>query len=220
ADRNFDISQEDANEGQVSAGRLSFAWAPTDDTKLTVSYLKSKDETDHLGNGYNLPEPGQLQVDPVCFNIPQILSLPVPARAFLTPPFSVQPPNPGCNAGTGAYVAPGYTVGPFNLERFQSLVLGPTPTRTDVEIASANFQWSINDDFELAFIASTTYDLNRGQSPQNFPATLFVYPGSARILLPGGTTVNVPTGSGFNLNIVTVPNGLGLGAMIETNTRN
>jgi outer membrane receptor protein involved in Fe transport len=62
--------------------------------------------------------------------------------------------------------------------------------------------------------------LNRGQSPQNFPATLLVYPGTARIVTPGAPTVAVPTGSGFNPNIVTVPNGLGLGALIETNTRN
>ena len=218
--RNGNIYQEDANEGQVSAGRLAFAWAPSESTRLTVSYLKSKDETDHLSNSYNLSEPGQLQVGPVCFNIPFILSLPVPARAFLVPP-AVLPPNPGCNAGTGAYVAPGYTVGPFNLDRFQSLAFGPTPTRTDMEIASANFQWSINDNLDLTFITSSTYDLNRGQSPQNFPATLFVYPtGSAQIVTPGGPTVAVPTGSGFNPNIVTVPNGLGLGAMIETNTRN
>jgi outer membrane receptor protein involved in Fe transport len=158
-------------------------------------------------------------VGPVCFNVPYILSLPVPARAFLVPP-AVLPPNPGCNAGTGAYVAPGYTVGPFDLDRFQSLAFGPTPTRTDMEIASANCQWDINDNLALTFISSSTYDLNRGQSPQNFPATLLVYPGTARIVTPGGPTVPVPTGSGFNPNIVTVPNGLGLGALIETNTRN
>jgi iron complex outermembrane receptor protein len=217
--RDGSIYGRDSNEGQVAAGRVAFTWAPTDNTRLTVSYLKSRDETDNLTSSYNLSEPGQLQVGPVCFNIPYILSLPVAARAFLVPP-AVLPPNPGCNAGTGAYVAPGYTVGPFDLDRFQSLAFGPTPTRTDMEIASANFQWDISDNLELTFISSSTYDLNRGQSPQNFPATLFVYPGTAQIVTPGAPTVPVPTGSGFNPNIVTVPNGLGLGALIETNTRN
>ena len=217
--RNLSIYDENSNEGQVAAGRFALAWAPSENTRLTVSYLKSRDETDNLTGSYNLSEPGQLQVGPLCFNIPFILSQPVAARAFLVPP-AVLPPNPGCNAGTGAYVAPGYNVGPFNLERFQSLAFGPTPTRTDMEIASANFQWDINDNLALTFVSSSTYDLNRGQSPQNFPATLLVYPGTARIVTPGGPTVAVPTGSGFNPNIVTVPNGLGLGALIETNTRN
>ena len=217
--RNGSVYDRDSNEGNVGAGRVAFTWAPSDTTRLTVWYLKSRDETDNLTTTYNLPEPGQLQVGPLCFNIPYILSLPVPARAFLVPPATL-PPNPGCNAATGAYVAKGYTVGPFNPERFQSLAFGPTPTRTDMEIASANFQWDINDKLALTYIASSTYDLNRGQSPQNFPATLMVYPGTARIVTPGAPTVPVPTGSGFNPNIVTVPNGLGLGAMIETNTHN
>ncbi|HMA12743.1 MAG TPA: TonB-dependent receptor plug domain-containing protein, partial [Steroidobacteraceae bacterium] len=120
--RNGNIYDENANNGKVRMGRLAFTWAPTGNTELTVSYLKSRDETDHLGSGYNLSEPGRLVVDPVCFNRPYILSLPVPARAFLVPP-AVLPVNPGCNANTGAYVAPGYTVGPFNLKRFQSLAL-------------------------------------------------------------------------------------------------
>ena len=217
--RNGSIYDADSNGGQVGAGRVAFTWAPSDATKLTVWYLKSRDETDNLTTSYNLPEPGQLQVGPLCFNIPYILSLPVPARAFLVPP-AMLPPNPGCNAGTGAFVAPGYTVGPFNPQRFQSLAFGPTPTRTDMELASAIFQWDISDNLELTYIASSTYDLNRGQSPQNFPATLMVYPGTARIVTPGAPTVPVPTGSGFNPNIVTVPNGLGLGALIETNTDN
>ena len=217
--RTGNIYDENSNEGQVAAGRFALTWAPSESTRLTVSYLKSRDETDSLTSSYNLSEPGQLQVGALCFNIPYILSLPVPARAFLVPP-AVLPPNPGCNAGTGAYVAPGYTVGPFDLDRFQSLAFGPTPTRTDMEIASANFQWDISDDLSLTFISSSTYDLNHGQSPQNFPATLLVYPGTSRIVTPGGPTVAVPTGSGFNPNIVTVPNGLGLGALIETNTRN
>ncbi len=217
--RDGSIYERNSNEGHVAAFRGALTWAPSDNTKLTFSYLKSRDESDNLTSSYNLSEPGQLQVGALCFNIPYILHQPVAARAFLVPP-AVLPPNPGCNANTGAYVAPGYTVGPFNLDRFQSLAFGPTPTRTDIEIASADFQWDINDNLELRYIASSTYDLNRGQSPQNFPATLFVYPGTAQIVTPGEPTVQVPTGSGFNPNIVTVPNGLGLGALIETNTRN
>ncbi len=53
-----------------------------------------------------------------------------------------------------------------------------------------------------------------------FPITLFVYPGTAQIVTPGQPTIPVPTGSGFNPNVTSVPNGLGLGALLETNTHN
>ncbi len=218
-DRTGEIYDEDANNGNVRMGRLAVTWAPTNNTELTLSYLKSMDKTDSLGNSYNLSEPGQLVVDPLCFNIPYIMSLPVPARAFLVPP-AVLPVNPGCNASTGAYVAPGYTVGPFELERFQSLALGQTPTRSDMEISSGIFNWQIADNLKLTSVSSFTYDLSRGQSPQNFPVTLFVHPGTAHIVIPGQPDIAVPTGSGFNPNITAVPNGLGLGALIRTNTNN
>jgi outer membrane receptor protein involved in Fe transport len=217
--RNGNVYDADANNGKIRMGRLALTWAPTENTELTLSYLKSRDETDHLGSGYNLSEPGRLVVDPLCFNIPYILSQPVGSRAFLVPP-AVLPVNPGCNANTGAFVAPGYTVGPFDLERFQSLALGQTPTRSEIDLGSANFQWQLNDNLNLTSVTSFTQDSSTGQSPQNFPITLFVHPGTAHIVTPGLPTINVPTGSGFNPNVTAVPNGLGLGALIRTNTNN
>jgi iron complex outermembrane recepter protein len=217
--RNGEIYDEDANSGKLQLARVAMAWAPTDSTRLTLSYLKSSDETDSLGTGYNLSEPGQLQVSPLCFNVPYILSRPVAQRAFLVPPM-VLPVNPGCNGNNGTYVAPGYTVGPFDLDRFQSLALGRTPTRTELEIGSVDFRWDITDDLQLKSITSYTLDTSRGQSPQNFPVTLFVHPGTAHIVTPGLPDITVPTGSGFNPNITSTPDGLGLGALIRTNTDN
>ncbi|MFO1503216.1 MAG: TonB-dependent receptor [Steroidobacteraceae bacterium] len=216
--RNGNIYDENANNGKIRTGRVALTWAPTENTDLTLSYLKSRDETDHLGNGYNLSEPGRLMVDPVCFNRGYILSLPVPARAFLTPPAVL--PAVACTGNPTAYIAPGYTVGPFNLKRFQSLVLGPTPTRSDMQIGSAIFNWNLSGGQTFTAVTSFTQDTSTGQSPQNFPITLFVHPGTAHIVTPGLPTINVPTGSGFNPNVTSVPNGLGLGALIETNTNN
>ncbi len=169
--RNGQVYDENSNSGSLRMGRVSVAWAPTDSTRLTFAVLKSTDETDNLTSSYNLSEPGQLRVAPLCFNIPYILSRPVAQRAFLVPPM-VLPVNPGCNGTNGTYVAPGYTVGPFDLERFQSLALGPTPTRTDLEIGSVDFQWDIREGLSLKAITSYTTDLSRGQSPQSFPITL------------------------------------------------
>lgn len=218
--RTGEIYDKNANNGSLRMGRAALAWEPTENTRLTVSWLKSSDKTDHLNSSYNLSEPGEVVVQPVCFNVPFILSLPVGARAFLTPPNSVQPVNPGCNGSNGTYVAPGYTVGPFDLERFQSLALGPTPTRTNLEISSADFEWQIKEDLQLKSVTSFTSDLSRGTSPQNFPLGQLAYPGSATLITPGLPNRNVPTGTTFNPNVTDVPNGLGLGALIQTNTHN
>ena len=217
--RTGQVYDANANSGQVHMGRLALAWAPTSNTILTLSYLKSEDNTDTLNTTSNLSTPGQLQVAPLCFNTPYILSLPVPARAFLVPPATL-PVNPGCNANTGAYVAPGYTVGPFNLQRYQSLALGQTPTRTGLDVGTFTFQWDIASNLQLKSITSFVQDLNRGESPQNFPITLFVYPGTAHVVTPGQPSIPIPTGSGFNPNVTSVPNGLGLGALLETHTHN
>jgi iron complex outermembrane recepter protein len=219
--RDGEIYDKNANSGKLSLARVAVAWAPTESTRLTLSYLKSKDETDSLGTSYNLSEPGQLQVAPVCFNVPAILSHPVKDRAFLVPFRDLLPVNPGCNGSNGTYVAPGYTVGPFELDRFQSLALGRTPTRTELDIGSVDFRWDITDDLQLKSITSYTVDTSRGQSPQNFPVTLLAYPpGTARIVTPGLPDISVPTGSGFNPNVTATPDGLGLGALIRTNTDN
>jgi outer membrane receptor protein involved in Fe transport len=217
--RTGDVYDANSNSGELHMGRIAVTWAPSSTTKLTLSYFQSEDNTDNLDTTSNLSEPGQLQVAPLCFNIPYILSLPVPARAFLVPPATL-PVNPGCNAGTGAYVAPGYTVGPFNLQHYQSLALGPSPTQTGLDVGSANFQWDISDTLQLKSITSYVQDLNRGQTPQNFPITLFVYPGTAQVVTPGQAPIPVPTGQGFNPNVTSVPNGLGLGALLETHTHN
>ncbi len=132
----------------------------------------------------------------------------------------VLPVNPTCNGANGTYVAPGYTVGPFDLERFQSLALGPTPTRSDLEIGSVDFQWDIRQGLELKSITSFTSDLSRGQSPQNFPLGQLAYPGTATLITPGLPNRAVTTGTAFNPNVTDVPNGLGLGALFETNTHN
>jgi len=214
-----EVYDENANNGEVLSWRAAVAWKPSEATMLTLSYQRSSDETDHLGNSYNLDEPGQLRMPALCFNVPYILSQPVASRAFLVPPM-VLPPNPGCSANTGAYVAPAYTVGPFDLERFQSLAFGPSPTRTDLDVGSLDFQWDLADGLQLKAISSFVQDLNRGLSPQTFPMTLFIYPVPGQIVTPGAPTINVGTGQAFNRNVTSDVNGLGLGGIIQTNTEN
>ncbi len=57
--RNGQIYDENANNGSLRLGRVALAWKPTENTLLTLSALKSTDETDHLNSSYHLSEPGQ-----------------------------------------------------------------------------------------------------------------------------------------------------------------
>src|SRR5690606_36557633 len=79
--------------------------------------------------------------------------------------------GPGCNGRAndpGVYITPGYTVGPLDLDEFQSLVLGPSPTRSELDVATVDFQWNLREGIELRSITSWVDDLNTGRSPQNF----------------------------------------------------
>jgi iron complex outermembrane recepter protein len=221
--RNGQVYQENANNTRIRMGRLALGWAPTQDSKLTLSYFASHDETDSLGNGYNLDVPGTLTVPSLCFDVAAASALPVghPARA-VPQPFAAGPGCGGRAGQPGVYVAPGYTVGPLDLDRFQSLVLGPTPTETSLQVASLNGQWSINDELQLTAVSSYIQDLNKGQSPQNFHQGFvsFRAAGNATYVVPGSPAIVIPGGVLLNPNITGTPNGLGLGAYIQTNTRN
>jgi iron complex outermembrane receptor protein len=216
--RTNEIYDENANSGNVRAGRLAMTWKPTDRTELTLQYMKSVDKTDQLGGSYNLSEPGQLQVDPVCFNRDAIINAPTPGDRSIV----IALPGPACFGIPNGYLAPGYTVGPFELERFQSLAMGRTPTRTDMEIGSGTFEWQVRDDLKLTSVSSFTTDLSRGQSPQNFPVGFVLHvAGTARVNAPGENTIPVIFyGVGYNPNITGSVDGLGLGAIIRTNTNN
>jgi outer membrane receptor protein involved in Fe transport len=221
--RNGRVYQSNANNDQIRMGRLAFAWAPTARSKVTLSYFASHDETDSLGNSYNLDIPGTLTVPSLCFDVGALSALPIghPARV-LPAAFAAGPGCAGRAGQAGVYVTPGYTVGPLDLKPFQSLVLGPTPTDTTLQVASLNGQWSISDDLQLTAVSSYIQDLNHSQSPQNFHQGFVSYTvaGSAKYAVPGAPVVTIPGGVGLNPNITGTPNGLGLGAYIETNTRN
>lgn len=221
--RTGQVYQEDANDNEISMGRLALAWAPSEDTLLTVSYFKSTDETSHNGRSYNLDIPGVLTVPSLCYDNAAITAMPVgsPGRSLPTA-FAGGPDCNGRAGEAGVYIAPGYTVGPLDLDEFQSLVLGPSPTRSELDVASADFQWQVRDNIELRSITSWIDDLNTGRSPQNFHQGFISYgnAGNAVYQEPGRDPIMIPGGVGFNPNVTSTPNGLGLGAYLQTNTNN
>jgi outer membrane receptor protein involved in Fe transport len=188
-----------------------------------LSYFKSTDETSHNGRTTNLDIPGVLTVPSLCYDNAAITAMPVGAPGRSIPlAFAA---GPGCNGRAGApgvYVTPGYTVGPLDLDEFQSLVLGPSPTRSELDVATVDYQWNITDGIELRSITSWIDDLNTGRSPQNFHNGFISYrnAGNARYEEPGKAPIMIPGGVGFNPNVTSTPNGLGLGAYLQTNTNN
>jgi iron complex outermembrane receptor protein len=220
--RNGNTYMDNANEGEVSLGRLALAWAPSADSLLTVSYFKSIDETDHNGRGYNLDIPGTLAVPSLCYDTNAIVAMPVgsPGRSLPTA-FAAGPACNGRAGQPGIYVTPGYTVGPLDLDEFQSLVLGPSPTRSELDVATLDYQWQVRDDIELRSITSWVEDVNTGNSPQNFHQGQVSYRNAGNAFYTDGALrLTVPGGVNFNPNVTSTPNGLGLGAYLQTNTRN
>jgi iron complex outermembrane receptor protein len=221
--RNGSVYDDNANDGEISLGRVALAWAPSETGLLTVSYFKSIDETGHNGRGYNLDIPGTLTVPSLCYDTVAITALPVgnPGRS-LPSAFAA---GPGCNgraSAPGVYIAPGYTIGPLDLDEFQSLVLGPSPTRSELDVATVDYQWQVTDGIELRSITSWVEDVNTGNSPQNFHQGQISYrnAGNAFYQEAGKARITIPGGVGFNPNVTSTPNGLGLGAYLQTNTRN
>jgi iron complex outermembrane recepter protein len=221
--RNGQVYDENSNRGRIRMGRLALAWARSANTKLTLSYFGSRDQSDNIATGYNLDIAGTLTVPSLCFDVAALSALPVghPARV-LPAPFAAGPACNGRAGQAGVAVTPGYTVGPLDLDRFQSLVLGPSPTKTTMQVTSLNLQWALTQSLNLTAITSYVDDVNTGRSPQNFHQGLLSYrtAGNAAYVVPGSSAVVIPGGVGLNPNITGTPNGLGLGAYIETNTRN
>lgn len=221
--RTGNVYQENANDGEINMGRLALAWAPSDNSLLTVSYFKSTDETSHNGRSWNLDIPGQLTVPSLCYDNNAIRAMPVGAPGRSIPVAFAAGPN--CNGRAndpGVHITKGYTVGPLDLDEFQSLVLGPSPTRSELDVATVDYQWNVTDGIELRSITSWIDDLNTGRSPQNFHQGFISYrsAGNAIYREPGQNPIMIPGGVGFNPNVTSTPNGLGLGAYLQTNTNN
>ena len=175
--RNGQVYDENANNGKVRMGRVA-AHLDAHREHRTDGLVPEVPGRNRPSRQWLQPvRAGRLVVDPLCFNIPYILSQPVASRAFLVPPGRAARP---IRAATRTRAPSWRRATPSvrsTSKRFQSLALGQTPTRSDVEIGSANFQWDLNEGLQLTSVTSFTQDSSTGQSPQNFPITLFVLSG-------------------------------------------
>jgi outer membrane receptor protein involved in Fe transport len=204
------IYQRDANSGKVGSARLALTWAPMDRVTVTGSAFTSVDESKHNSTAFTLPVTGQLAVPTVCFNVASNSALPVGAFPRYNPsPFLA---GAACQARAGSpgiYVRPGYTLGPLKLSPYQSVLLGPSPTRTQLQIG--NFDVKVDLPHELTFrsITSYTHDRQTGSQPQSFQIGSISYAAVGGIpYTDNGVTFNIPSGLQFDPNVTASVNGL------------
>jgi outer membrane receptor protein involved in Fe transport len=232
--RDGEVYSANANSGEVEMARLAFKLEPNDWSRFTLSGFNSRDETDHNSTSFNLPIEGTVTAPPVCYNVAALRSLPPGSTPRLVP--GLVPGFAMAGAACAAvannpafYTAPGFTLGPLALQDYQSLVLGPSPTSTEVKVASLNSEFDLPHGLTLTSVTSYVHDVNTANSPQNFHSGLISYRqggmGGVVYQVPGQDPIVFSSGLGLNPNVTASANdhmtgGRGLGAYILTNSRN
>src|SRR5690606_35869130 len=97
--RNGQVYQKNANDNEITMGRLALSWAPSDDILMTASYFKSEDQTSHNGRSYNLDIPGVLTVPALCYDNAAIVAMPVGSPGRSIP--AAFAAGPDCNGRAG-----------------------------------------------------------------------------------------------------------------------
>ena len=182
---------------KVRMMRLAGAWAPTEKSKVTLDMFSSQDKTIDLATSYTLDLPGKVYVPTLCFNTQNTpsglsgfstvdgLGINTAARRG---PVSAIPANPAgsvkinpnpvgrgdaaCNTlaarGDVTYRLPGFTYGPYDLNRYESVSSSLSPTKTNLQVASLTLDY----DFDVMTArAVTTYldDTTKTLSSQTTP---------------------------------------------------
>jgi len=170
-------------EGKIRMMRGALAWAPTENSKITFDYFSSVDKSEDISTTYNLPLTGQVIQPTLCFNANNTpagasgfdangLGVNTSARlgpvgALPTTPVSrtrssmnpVARGDAACAARAAAgdvtYTMPGYTYGPFNLDRYDNYSsIDKSPSKTNLQIASLTFDYDFGS---MSMKAITSY---------------------------------------------------------------
>ncbi len=222
--RTGQVYDEDANEGKIRMGRFALTLAPTEKSRLTFSYFASKDESKHNSTTFNLDMPGTVTVPSLCYDTIATAAMPVGAPNRVIPrAFASGPSCAGRVGQPGIYVAPGYTVGPFNLKPYQSLALGQNPTNNQLQVASLDAEYELTPDLTIRSITSYLHDLGKAALRSNniFQTNVNYSAGGGAIYQePGQAPLIFQAGLPYNPNITVGPNQLLTGAYGINESRN
>jgi outer membrane receptor protein involved in Fe transport len=227
--------KHNANSGDTRMMRAALTWAPTERLRVTADFFSSRDITDSNGGGYNLDVPGKVTVPTTCFNTNNSpssatagfstttgLGTNTSARAGPTSslpignqlriyPAAVARGDANCAAaaarGDVTYTVPGYSYGPYDFDRYDSLAASTAPTKTNLQIASLTLSY----EFEkmtvksiTSYVDDQTKTVTSQQTPQGSfrSSALYTDPAlaSGSILAPNAPAFNPILGpTAFNV---------------------
>ncbi|HTI68132.1 MAG TPA: TonB-dependent receptor, partial [Caulobacteraceae bacterium] len=169
-------------EGKVRMMRGALAWAPTDRMRVTFDYFSSVDKSTDISTGYNLDLPNAVTVPTTCFNtnntpsgtagfdarglgtntsarVGPVGNIPgAPAGAVKINPAPVARGDAACAAAAArndvTYTLPGFTYGPYNLDKYDSVSNAKSPSKTNLQIASLTIDYNFD---KMAFKSITSY---------------------------------------------------------------
>ena len=169
-------------EGKIRMMRGALAWAPTERMRVTFDYFSSVDKSDDISTAYNLDLPNAVTVPTTCFNTNNTPSgtagfdsrglgantsprvgpvgsiAAAPAGAVKINPAPVARGDAACAARAAAgdvtYTLPGFTYGPYDLDRYDSLAVAKSPSKTNLQLASLTIDYSFE---HMAFKSITSY---------------------------------------------------------------
>ena len=211
-------------EGRIRMMRLALAYAPSENAKITLSYFSSRDESHDISTSYTPPLPNGVVVPTTCFNTnntplglagfdstglgtntaarggPSSSLTASPAGSNRINPAPVARGDAACAARAAAgdvtYTLPGFTYGPYNTKRYQSVSTTLSPSKTNLDIASATFDYHFQH-MSMKAITTILYDQTKTVTGQATPQGGLK--SNASYFDPVlGKTLFVPNGPAFN----------------------
>jgi len=169
-------------QGKIRMMRAALAWAPTPNSKVTVDYFSSVDKSEDISSTYSLDVPGTVNVPTLCFNtnntptglagfdanglgintsrrIGPVGSIPAnPAGASKINPNPVGRGDAACNtlaaSGDVTHRIPGFTYGPYDVDRYDSISTAKSPSKTNLQLASLTLDYDFG---EMSVKSITSY---------------------------------------------------------------
>ena len=136
---------KDSNFSDTWSGRAVLAWAPSAQSRVTLSYYQSRISVKDQNNAYYLPLSGTYTTVQRCYDTTRTFTASSGASALVTCPTGAVPSN--------IFVRRPITYGPFDyIKEFQSIAPGQDPAITKSQVASMTLDYN----FEHMTVKSVT----------------------------------------------------------------
>jgi outer membrane receptor protein involved in Fe transport len=192
---NGQLWAKNTGQGDIREFRAALTWAITDRAKLTYAYFGSQDKTDNYNTSSTIAPAGTFALPTTCYNTALYSTTALPPGGT---PRTVATTAAACAAAQASnpavYILPGATYGPYNLDRYQSLVTDRSPSKTNLEIQSLTFDYDFGP-MTMKAITSYFEDENKVVEPtaagsNRVPGTFLVTDPLSGDVRTGATAIN------------------------------